>query len=117
MKTSIVHGTTRSSILRRSLRMALTASAAASTLGLLDSLHAANVEKANNTTNLNLAGSYVAGGPPGQATFYDHEHDGRNKSVFLGGYVHRGHNFDATATGSLSIKAGNTLTIGPRVSR
>ncbi|MBN8710779.1 MAG: hypothetical protein BGO12_06385 [Verrucomicrobia bacterium 61-8] len=114
MKTSIVHGTTRSSLLRRSLRLAVTASAAASTLGLLDNLNAANVEKANNTTNLNLAGSYVSGGPPGaDDILLITSTMGGNKSVFLGGDMSiAGITFDATATGSLSIKAGNTLTIG-----
>lgn len=114
MKTSLIYGTRQASILRRSLRMALTASAAASTLGLLDSLNAANVEKANNTTNLNLAGSYVSGGPPGaEDILLITSTMGTSKSVFLGADMSvAGINFDATATGSLSIKAGNTLTIG-----
>ncbi len=114
MKTSPAHGTTRPSILRRPLRMALAASAAASTLGLLDSLQAANVEKANNTTNLNLAGSYVSGGPPGAGDILLISSTmGASKSVFLGGDMSiAGINFDATATGGLTIKAGNTLTIG-----
>ncbi|GAT32305.1 PEP-CTERM protein-sorting domain-containing protein [Terrimicrobium sacchariphilum] len=114
MKTSIIHGTRQATILRRSLRMALTVSAAASTLGLLDSLHAANVEKANNTTNLNLAGSYVSGGPPGAGDIISITSTmGGNKSVFLGADMSvAGISFDATATGTLSIKVGNTLTIG-----
>lgn len=114
MKTSIVHGDTRSIATRSRLGLAVAASAAIFAQGSMTGLFAANVEKAANTNNLNLASSYVSGGPPtADDIILITSVMGASRSVFLGADMSvAGILLDSTATGSLNIKVGNTLTLG-----
>ena len=84
--------------------------------GFCGNAWAANIEKANNTTALNLAGSYTAGGPPGAGdVLLVDSVMGASKGVSLGGDLSiAGITVDSTATGSLTINgvSSNTLTLG-----
>lgn len=77
-------------------------------------IRAADIEKADNTTALNLAGSYTAGGPPGTSDrILITSAMAANRSVALGGDLSiDGIFFNATASRILTITGSNTLTLG-----
>jgi autotransporter-associated beta strand protein len=75
--------------------------------------HAQDVIKANNTTNLNLAGSWGSGGPPasGNVAVWDNTVTGANTTVLGGDLSWQGIRI-ANPGGTVTINTGNTLTLG-----
>ena len=75
---------------------------------------AADIQKADNTTALNLAGSYTAGGPPGTGDrILVNSVMAANRAAALGSNLSiDGILIDATATKQLTISGTNSLTLG-----
>src|SRR5688572_7450652 len=75
---------------------------------------AADIVKADNTTALNVAGSYTTGGPPGAGDRIQVSSVlTANRTALLGGDLSiAGILIDSTATKVLQINGSNTLTLG-----
>jgi fibronectin-binding autotransporter adhesin len=78
------------------------------------STRATDIEKADNTTALNLAGSYTAGGPPGTSDrILINSAMANSRSAALGANLSiDGILIDATATKILTINGTDSLTLG-----
>ncbi|HSI08633.1 MAG TPA: autotransporter-associated beta strand repeat-containing protein [Rariglobus sp.] len=76
--------------------------------------HATDIVKADNTTALNVAGSYTTGGPPGAGDRIQVSSVlTANRTSLLGGDLSiAGIFIDSTATKVLQINGSNTLTLG-----